>query len=60
GGRRGGGTRGGVGAARAHALGLPAPAFWRLDVAPLTATELRGRAGRWNLRCGYPLAGSAS
>lgn len=49
-----------VRAALVHALGLPAPAFWRLDVAPLTATELSGRAGRWNLRCGYPLAGSAS
>jgi broad specificity phosphatase PhoE len=40
-----------------HALGLPAPAFWRLDVAPLTATELTGRAGRWNLRTGRPLPG---
>ncbi|MCQ8187313.1 histidine phosphatase family protein [Streptomyces rugosispiralis] len=48
-----------VRAALVHALGLPAPAFWRLDVAPLTATELSGRAGRWNLRCGYPLVGSA-
>ncbi|NEW69449.1 histidine phosphatase family protein [Streptomyces rhizosphaericus] len=48
-----------VRAALVHALGLPAPAFWRLDVAPLTATELSGRAGRWNLRCGHPLAGSA-
>ncbi|OPF71379.1 histidine phosphatase family protein [Streptomyces antioxidans] len=48
-----------VRAALVHALGLPAPAFWRLDVAPLTATELSGRAGRWNLRCGYPLAGRA-
>ncbi|MER8156728.1 histidine phosphatase family protein [Streptomyces sp. NPDC094472] len=49
-----------VRAALVHALGLPAPAFWRLDVAPLTATELSGRAGRWNLRCGHPLAGSVS
>ncbi len=48
-----------VRAALVHALGLPAPTFWRLDVAPLTATELSGRAGRWNLRCGHPLAGSA-
>ncbi|MFF6846675.1 histidine phosphatase family protein [Streptomyces antimycoticus] len=47
-----------VRAALVHALGLPAPAFWRLDVAPLTATELSGRAGRWNLRCGHPLAAS--
>ncbi|WP_445519002.1 histidine phosphatase family protein [Streptomyces sp. NEAU-174] len=48
-----------VRAALVHALGLPAPTFWRLDVAPLTATELSGHAGRWNLRCGHPLAGSA-
>ncbi|MEU8871206.1 histidine phosphatase family protein [Streptomyces javensis] len=48
-----------VRASLVHALGLPAPTFWRLDVAPLTATELSGRAGRWNLRCGHPLAGSA-
>ncbi|WP_234485642.1 hypothetical protein [Streptomyces sp. MBT97] len=38
------------------ALGLPEPAFWRLDVRPLTAVELSGRAGRWNLRVGTPLA----
>ncbi|WP_308222572.1 histidine phosphatase family protein [Kitasatospora sp. A2-31] len=36
-------------------LGLPAQAFWRIDVAPLTLTELTGRAGRWNLRCGRTL-----
>lgn len=47
-------------AALVHALGLPASAFWRLDVAPLTATELSGRAGRWNLRCGHPLAEGVS
>ncbi|MFI6336827.1 histidine phosphatase family protein [Streptomyces sp. NPDC050535] len=41
-----------VRAAVVHALGLPAEAFWRLDVPPLTATELSGRAGRWNLRLG--------
>ncbi|WP_307821700.1 histidine phosphatase family protein [Streptomyces coffeae] len=44
-----------VRAALVHALGVPAPAFWRLDAAPLTATELSGRSGRWNLRCGRPL-----
>ncbi|MFD9934385.1 histidine phosphatase family protein [Streptomyces massasporeus] len=44
-----------VRAAVVHAVGLPASAFWRLDVAPLTATELSGRAGRWNLRLGRPL-----
>ncbi|MGW5334328.1 histidine phosphatase family protein [Streptomyces bauhiniae] len=45
-----------VRAAVVHALGLPLGTFWRLDVAPLTATELSGRAGRWNLRLGRPLA----
>jgi broad specificity phosphatase PhoE len=43
-------------AAVLHALGMPEAAFWRLDVAPLTATELSGRSGRWNLRLGRPLA----
>ncbi|MEV5904423.1 histidine phosphatase family protein, partial [Streptomyces sp. NPDC052127] len=38
-----------------RALGLPEPAFWRLDVRPLTAVDLSGRAGRWNLRVGAPL-----
>ncbi|MFB8182119.1 histidine phosphatase family protein [Streptomyces sp. NPDC055966] len=38
-----------------HALALPPTAFWRLDVLPLTVTELSGRNGRWNLRCGQPL-----
>ncbi|MFE9860736.1 histidine phosphatase family protein [Streptomyces sp. NPDC005780] len=42
-------------AAVVHALALPPLAFWRLDVAPLTVTELSGRSGRWNLRCGRPL-----
>ncbi|MEU2021785.1 histidine phosphatase family protein [Streptomyces sp. NPDC016469] len=45
-----------VRAAVVHALALPPQAFWRLDVAPLTLTELSGRSGRWNLRCGRPLA----
>ncbi|NUK69525.1 histidine phosphatase family protein [Streptomyces lunaelactis] len=45
-------------AAIVHALALPAEAFWRLDIAPLTLTELSGRAGRWNLRCGRPLTPS--
>ncbi|WP_328320915.1 histidine phosphatase family protein [Streptomyces sp. NBC_00388] len=44
-----------VRAAVLHALALPAGVFWRLDVAPLTLTELSGRAGRWNLRTGRPL-----
>jgi len=36
-------------------LGAPGPAFWRLDVPPLTATDLSGRSGRWNLRLGREL-----
>ncbi|MFI8992856.1 histidine phosphatase family protein [Streptomyces sp. NPDC053542] len=47
-------------AALVHALGLPAAVFWRLDVAPLSVTELSGRAGRWNLRCGRPLGSGLS
>ncbi|MFF1477723.1 histidine phosphatase family protein [Streptomyces sp. NPDC058301] len=46
-----------VRAAVTHALTLPPASFWRLDVAPLTLTELSGRAGRWNLRCGRPAEG---
>lgn len=42
-------------AAVVHALTLPPQAFWRLDVAPLTVTELSGRSGRWNLHCGRKL-----
>ncbi|OQR60484.1 histidine phosphatase family protein [Streptomyces maremycinicus] len=38
-----------------RALGLPEPAFWRLDVRPLAAVHLSGRAGRWNLSVGTPL-----
>ncbi|MGW0206793.1 histidine phosphatase family protein [Streptomyces sp. NPDC003233] len=44
-----------VRAAVVDALDLPAALFWRLDVPPLTLTELSGRAGRWNLRLGCPL-----
>jgi broad specificity phosphatase PhoE len=45
-----------VRAAVAHALGAPPHAFWRVDVPPLTVTELSGRSGRWNLRTGSPLS----
>jgi len=31
-------------------LGAPAAGFWRIDVAPLTATLLRGGPGRWTVR----------
>ena len=44
-----------VRAAVVQATGMPVAAFWRLDVPPLTVTELSGRAGRWNLRLGRPL-----
>jgi broad specificity phosphatase PhoE len=46
-------------AAIVQALSLPPEAFWRLDVAPLTLTELTGRGGRWNMRCGRPLGPEA-
>ncbi|MFE7136788.1 histidine phosphatase family protein [Streptomyces sp. NPDC057644] len=44
-----------VRAAVVHGLRLPPEAFWRLDVAPLTLTELSGRSGRWNVGLGRPL-----
>ncbi|WP_128801700.1 MULTISPECIES: histidine phosphatase family protein [unclassified Streptomyces] len=44
-----------VRAAVVQVLGAPAASFWRADVPPLTATEISGRAGRWNLRLGNPL-----
>ncbi|MFH8220606.1 histidine phosphatase family protein [Streptomyces sp. NPDC018057] len=49
-----------VRAAVVAALGLDAAVFWRLDVAPLTVTEVSGRAGRWNLRLGRPLTAPAA
>jgi len=44
-----------VRAATVRALGAPESAFWRIDVPPLAATELSGRAGRWNVRVGWQL-----
>jgi broad specificity phosphatase PhoE len=46
-------THGGVvKAAVAHALGAPLDAFWRIDAAPLSLTELHAHDGRWTLtRC---------
>ncbi|MFF4208694.1 histidine phosphatase family protein [Streptomyces sp. NPDC001796] len=44
-----------VRAVTVRVLGAPEPAFWRIDVPPLTAAELSGRAGRWNLTLGRPL-----
>lgn len=43
-------THGGVvRAAVVHALNAPAPSAWRIDVAPLTVTELHARDGRWTV-----------
>jgi broad specificity phosphatase PhoE len=39
-----------VRAAVVTTLGAPAAGFWRIDVAPLTATVLRGGPGRWTVR----------
>ncbi|MER7953037.1 histidine phosphatase family protein [Streptomyces sp. NPDC096079] len=44
-----------VRAATVHALAAPDAMAWRLDVRPLAAVHLTGRAGRWNLRAGEPL-----
>ncbi|GAA2473246.1 histidine phosphatase family protein [Streptomyces longisporus] len=44
-----------VRAAVVRALGAPDSAFWRADVPPLTAIELSGRSGRWNVRLGQPV-----
>lgn len=54
-------THGGVvRAAVVHALGAPAPAAWRIDVAPLTLTELHARDGRWTVTCvNAPVGGGA-
>ncbi|MCI3278262.1 histidine phosphatase family protein [Streptomyces cylindrosporus] len=49
-----------VRAAVVRALGAPESAFWRTDVPPLTAVELSGRSGRWNVRLGHPLSARAS
>ncbi|MFI9111830.1 histidine phosphatase family protein [Streptomyces venezuelae] len=42
-------------AALLHALAAPDEAALRMDVRPLTAVQLSGRARRWNLRVGGPL-----
>ncbi len=38
-----------VKAAVVHALGAPLQAFWRIDVDPLSITELHGYDGRWTV-----------
>jgi broad specificity phosphatase PhoE len=50
-------THGGVvKAVLVHAFGAPLDAFWRLDVAPLTVTELHAHDGRWTVtRTNCPL-----
>lgn len=43
-------THGGVvKAAVVHALGAPLDAFWRIDAAPLSVTELHAHDGRWRV-----------
>ncbi|MGV8996126.1 MAG: histidine phosphatase family protein [Parvibaculaceae bacterium] len=37
-------------AAIIHAIGAPPTSFWRIDIAPLTLTDLRYDHGRWTLR----------
>ncbi|HWC25620.1 MAG TPA: histidine phosphatase family protein [Solirubrobacteraceae bacterium] len=45
-------THGGVvRAAVVYALGAPTAAAWQIDVAPLAATELHARDGRWTVTC---------
>jgi broad specificity phosphatase PhoE len=38
-----------VKAAVVHALGAPVRAFWRIDAAPLSITELHAHGGRWTV-----------
>lgn len=46
-----------VRAAVVHALGAPLPAFWQIDAAPLSVTELHGRGGSWTVaRVNHPVA----
>ncbi len=58
-------THGGiVKAAVAHALGAPIGAFWRIDAAPLSITEIHAHDRRWtltraNCRVASPRAGAA-
>lgn len=37
-------------AAVIHVIGAPPHAFWRIDVEPLSCTDLRRSGGRWTLR----------
>ena len=50
-------THGGVvKAAVVHALGAPLRAFWQIDAAPLSITELHAHDGRWTVACVNRLA----
>jgi broad specificity phosphatase PhoE len=55
-------THGGVvKAALVHAVGAPLNAFWQIDVAPLSITELHAHDGRWTVsRVNCPVSGGAS
>jgi broad specificity phosphatase PhoE len=55
-------THGGVvKAAVVHALGAPLQAFWQIEAAPLSLTELHARDGRWTVtRLNCPLPGSST
>lgn len=42
-------------AAILHALSAPPQSFWRIDIAPLTLTDLRHNGRAWTLRSAIPL-----
>jgi broad specificity phosphatase PhoE len=47
-------------AAVLHVLGAPIPAFWRIDVPPLSVADIRSDGARWTLRAlGAGIAGTA-
>lgn len=49
-----------VKAAVVHALGAPVQAFWQIDAAPLSVTELHAHDGRWTIaRVNHPVATAA-
>ncbi len=49
-----------VKAAVVHALDAPLSAFWRIDVAPLSLTELHAHDGRWTVARVNAIAGDAA
>lgn len=46
-------------AAVVHVLDAPQRSFWSVDVPPLSAVQLTGRNGRWNLRMGGVSSGGS-